>query len=132
MAQEKDYYPGITRYYLANKPPKHDCVVWEAKLARTSSLAFSALVPHQEEHLLEAERAYGGKLPDVGISRKPFDGYVVYKAWAVVIAIYFLKHKSEAYEIPIRRWVEERYSGPRKSLTKDRAAQIGRQIVIPR
>lgn len=125
--QEKSYYNDINKYYVANTT---NSVAWEAKFTRTGTINFNCLPPHQEQFLLEAERSFGFKIPDAGIGRKPFDGFVLKNATSVFVAIYFLPRETEIYEIPIRAFLKEKYESGRKSLSKERAAQIGKLLQL--
>jgi penicillin-binding protein-related factor A (putative recombinase) len=126
---EKDYYGNITAYYTAHNDGRS--IAWEAKITKKDSILYTALKPHQEEKLLKAERAYGEKIADVGYAQKPFDGWVLVGAKAVVIVIFYKERKTIVVEIPIRAWVDECYdNGGRKSLTKERALEIGTVIHI--
>ena len=124
---EKSYYAPITKYYTATATNN---IAWEAKFTRTGRIPFTCLAPHQEERLLEAERVLGGKIPDVGMSKKWFDGLVLYKATALFIAIYYAPRATEIYEIPIRKFLKEKYYNKEKSLSKSRASEIGKRIYL--
>lgn len=124
---ESSYYADLTKYYERTAT---NTIVWEAKFSRNHRISFSDLPAHQEKFLLKSEQVYGFKIPDNGIGQKPFDGFVVYKAAAFFIAIYFLPHQTEIYEIPIRIFINEKYTSEEKSLTKERAGQIGKQICL--
>lgn len=125
---EKDYYAKITKYYIQEALRIKNNISWEAKITKTNRIPFSCLMDHQEESLLASERVLGEKIEDSGIRRKPFDGFVLYKATALFIAIYFLPRQTEIYEIPIRSFLEEKYKSGNKSLTKERASEIGKLI----
>ena len=127
---EKSYYNKLNKYYIEYSKVIGKSIAWEAKFTRTNRLNFKCLAEHQEEKLLKAEIAYGEKIADAGLMKKPFDGYVLYKARSFFIAIYFLPRHTEVYEIPIRDFLKEKYAGKEKSLTKERASQIGRRIFI--
>ncbi len=122
---EKSYYAAITSYYVRTA---RETVFWEAKFVRTDRLSFAALAAHQEVNLLKEVLGY--KIPDNGIGQKPADGFVLYRPKSVVIAIYYKPGATEIYEIGIRAFVEEKYSSKEKSLTKEKAATIGRRIFI--
>ena len=66
------------------------------------------------------------KIPDVGISPKPFDSVTLYKepAWVVIMFNASTKQKT-FYMIDINVFVEERGNSERKTLTEERAKQIG-------
>lgn len=119
---EKDYYPDIGKHYQKHIPEKN--LVWEAKLTKTNSLAFNALMDHQEEKLLEAERVLSHKIADVGRLKKPFDGIIIVDGTAVVIAIYYKPRKTRSFEILLRDFLKEKYNSSRKSLTIERAEEI--------
>lgn len=124
---EKSYYAAITKYYTATATNN---IAWEAKFTRTGRIPFTCLAPHQEEKLLEAERVLGGKIADVGVLKKPFDGWVLYKATALFITIYFVPRATEIYEIPIRMFLKEKYYSKEKSLSRARAEEIGKRIYL--
>ena len=127
---EKSYYADLTKYYILNSIRIENSIAWEAKFTRTNRINFNCLAPHQEEKLLAAERAYGEKLADVGIIKKPFDGWVLYKASSFFVAIYFLPRHTEIYEIHIRTFLREKYNSIDKSLTKIKASEIGQRIFL--
>ncbi len=125
--KESSYYAAITNHYVKNT---FVTVAWEAKFTRTDRLSFDALAVHQEYALLEATKVHGFKIPDSGIGQKPYDGFVLYNALAVVIAIYYKPKEVEVYEINIRDFVSEKYTSKEKSLTKKRAAEIGTRLFL--
>lgn len=127
---EKDYYANATKYYTQRAVELGLSFAVELKITKTNVLSFKCLPAHQEEKLLQAERAYGHKIADVGRQRKPFDIMVVQNAEAVVIAIFYTPGKSEIYEISIRNFLAEKYTSGKSSLTKERASQIGRKIKL--
>ncbi len=127
---EKSYYAKLNRYYLSYALREQRSVTWEAKFSRTHRIPFSDLPAHQEEKLLKSMRAYGQKIPDAGVMKKPFDGYVVFNAEAFFVAIYFLPRQTEVYAIHIRNFVDEKYRSTEKSLTKERAAEIGMRLPL--
>ncbi len=124
---EASYYAKLTKYYLKTA---RNSIAWEAKFTRSNRIRFDALADHQEEKLLESERAYGEKIADSGLIKKPFDGWVLYKASSFFIAIYFTPNHTEIYEIPIRTFIKEKYVSSEKSLSKKRAKEIGKLIEI--
>lgn len=125
--KEKDYYAPIKKYYTQHAISS---MAVEAKITKTNNLNFNCLMLHQEEGLLNAERCLAFKEADVGPARKNFDITVLYKATSVLIAIYYIPHKTEIYEIPIRSFLKEKYESNKKSLSKERAREIGKQIFI--
>jgi hypothetical protein len=127
---EKDYYSKLTKHYESHAVEIQRSIVWEAKRTRTHRLPFNSLEVHQETNLLDAETSHGYKISDSGPAPKPYDGYAVYGALSVVVVIYYLPRATEIYEIPIRTFIQEKYTSKDKSLTKARASQIGKRIVI--
>lgn len=128
---EKSYYLKLNKYYIKYaKEILHKSVAWEAKFTRTNYINFKCLAAHQEERLLEAEGVYGQKLADVGLARKAFDGFVLFEAKSFFVAIYFKPNKTLIYQIPIRAFIKEKYAGKEKSLSIERANQIGKLIRI--
>jgi hypothetical protein len=125
--KEKDYYARITKYYELTAT---NSICWEAKLTKSGRLPYVALAPHQEEKLLKAQTVHGEKLPDIGLARKSFDGFVLHRAEANILVIYYHPHDTEIYEIPIRAFVNEKYSSKEKSLSKMRAQAIGTRIYL--
>lgn len=130
--KEKDYYARITKYYERTAT---NSIAWEAKITKSGRLPFAALAPHQEEKLLKAEQVHGEKIPDIGLARKSFDGFVLVKATALLLLIFYTSTTSkttttEIYEVPLRKFIQEKYSGKSKSLTKMRAAEIGTRITL--
>lgn len=123
---EKSYYSLISRYYTKNA---RNTIVWEAKFTRTNYILFSSLKAHQEEKLLEAERVLAHKEPDVGIAKKNFDGYVLFNATALFIAIYYKPKGTVIYEIPIRSFLKEKYTSNLPSLTIEQAKKISTGVL---
>jgi len=120
--KEKDYYNAVGKYYLENTT--YEAV--EVKITKTNRLSFSCLPEHQESALLNA---WYYKIPDVGISKKPLD--IVFKRnEAPLVAIYYKPDNTQIFEIPIRAWVNEAYGSGDKSLTLERAAEIGCRVDI--
>ena len=124
---EKDYYSRITAYYERTAT---NSIAWEAKITKSGRLPFRALAAHQEEKLLKAERVHGEKIPDVGLARKSFDGFVLHQSSSLMVLIYYSEKQTEIFEIGIRAFVNEKYSSKEKSLSKMRAAEIGTRIYL--
>ncbi len=120
--KESSYYPALGKYYLEHT----DYEAIEIKFTRTDRFPFSSLPPHQESALLN--RWYY-KIPDTGIGQKPLD--IVFKRKEAPLVIVFYKERdAEIYEIPIRALIHEMYTSKEKSLTKEKAATIGRRIFL--
>lgn len=130
---ESDFYPKISAYYeriacTSGVAPASLAV--EVKITK-SALPFSALQPHQELALLQAERALAYKIADVGLAKKPFDLFVLRHAVALVVVVFLLSPRTyRVFEIPVRAFIREKHASARKSLTLSRAGEIGREIFI--
>lgn len=124
---EKDFYAPVTKYYIKNAIKSG---IVELKFTRTNRIPFDCLPPHQEENMLRAESSFGYKIPDSGLTKKPGDIIIIKNGYSPFIAIYYKPRMTEIYEIPIRDFLKEKYAGKEKSLTKERASQIGRRIII--
>lgn len=127
---EKNYYTKLGHYYAKRAIEDERTIVWEAKITKTGRLSFSALQPHQEEKMLEAERSLNHKIPDVGRLRKPFDGVAIFNAYCVIPVIFFKPRDAAIYEMSLRDFIWLREQRKSKSLTEDDAIAHGRQIFI--
>jgi len=125
--RESSYYGAIGKYYLKHATTN---VAWEAKITKTNRLPFKCLMAHQEEKLLEAERALAEKIDDVGRRKKPFDGFVLVKAESYVIAIYYKPRETQVFQIPIRNFLHQKYTSGEKSLSLEMARAIGTKITL--
>lgn len=129
--RESSYYADLGRYYAKRALAIKNNIAWEAKITKTNTLLFTALAVHQERDLLKAKRgALAHKIADNGRLKKPCDGLVLYKALSVVVAIFWKPGEEEIYEIDIWDWVNEAYSSEEKSITRERAAKIGKRIYL--
>lgn len=124
---EKSFYPAIGKHYTKTATMT---TPWEAKFTRSNYINFNALPPHQEEKLLQSERSLNYKIPDAGIGQKPFDGICMVKARPVFVAIYYKPRETEVYEIPIRTFLKEKYQSGKKSLSLERAREIGNLLEL--
>lgn len=105
------------------------------KLHKRKSLPHSDVKPHQVEGLLKAKHeGLFHKISDAPIfpgqrtrftKPKPFDCLVVKGDAYVVICFYEPRKTKEFVAIDIDDWVREVAESPRKSITHDRAKEIG-------
>lgn len=98
----------------------------ELKLTKTKSLPFSALKEHQRHALLTASNGrliY--KIPDDSVGQKPFDCFCITNASSWVVIMFYTRGCKTFYMIPIDVWVKEEKTSKRKSLTEERANEIG-------
>jgi hypothetical protein len=100
--------------------------VFELKLTKGISLPFDAVLPHQLDSLLNAKhRKLGYKIPDDSVGYKPFDSFVVSKVPAYIVVRFYKRGDKKFYMIDVDDWVLESEKSKRKSITEERAAEIG-------
>lgn len=121
--KEKDFQTKFTRWlryrYL------HGSGAFELKICHEKSLPFSAVQTHQEEALASVAReGIEYKIPDDTRGTKPFDCFSL-RGEAYVVIMFYKRGCNEFYMIDIDRWLQERATSSRKSLTEDRAKKIG-------
>lgn len=136
---EKDMYPLMKKYVQAHLPETTE--VYELKICKGTSLPFNALAPHQEEALLKAyQGGFYYRIADIPWGRdssfrftppKPFDSIAIVRVQSfVVVWFYHPGQKKVFIKIPIETFIKERETSTRKSLTEDRAKEIGEQMFI--
>jgi len=124
---EKDFQTAFNRW--ARYRWDGGSAAFELKLARGSSLPFNALAPHQKVSLkLSKHSILIYKAPDLG-NLNPFDTFVMQEASAF-IAVMFLPEQKVFYLIDIDVWCAEEETSSRKSLTEERAEQLGMLCVL--
>ena len=123
---ESSFYHRLTLHYAAQAIARRRSIVWEAKFTRSNRIRFDALDTHQEIALLESETSHGYKIRDAGVFKKPYDGYAIYNALALVVLIY----NTEVFEMPIRTFIEEKYTSKEKSLTRERCLSLGTLVSL--
>lgn len=121
---ERDF---TTRFNKWLKYHWKSSAVFELKICKEKSIPFSAVQPHQIRNL---EIAKSGILPykveDVGFSEKPFDIFCVAGVPAYVVIFFYQKRgDNEFVIIDVDHFKEEMSTSERKSLTKERAIEIG-------
>lgn len=138
---EKDFQKEFKKY-LDKKPPEVT-EVYELKMCKKNAMPFSAVQPHQVAALLQVSReAFYHKIQDFPTSwamssgmrftkSKPFDCLVVVKAAAFVVIWYYVPRGPKRFvKIPISAFLHESQTSFRKSLTKERAEEIGEVISL--
>lgn len=136
---EKNFQTLFTSWARLN-PPKVT-TVWELKLAKGPSIAFDRVYDHQVAGLRAAKRGLYHKIADSPFIQnagkfmrftkpKPFDCWFIAKAEAYVVILFYkpLQTKRMIF-IEVDRWVKEKNSSKRKSLTEDRAEEISHHII---
>lgn len=120
---EKEFQTIFGKWFVRNKSLfKSGCIAFECKYTKTDSLPFSAVKPHQERSLKQAETGLWWKLPDVGLMAKPFD--CIYLEGAQhYIPVYFQKSKS-FYIIDIFEWLLYKEQTIKKSISETECSEI--------
>ena len=100
---------------------------FELKATENDSLPFNAVQEHQVLALLQVRHhTFVYKIPDLG-NQNPFDSFMMSGADAFVVIMFRSKDvgQKEFVMIPIEHWVAEQKSVERKSITMERAYEIG-------
>lgn len=126
---ERDFQSIFTKWLKINW---RTSAAFELKLTKIDNLPFAAVKEHQLIGLWNAKNTQVVyKLSDVSFGKKPFDEFVLSGAESY-IAIMFYKpnSKHQFYLIEISDFLEEKKKSERKSLTEERASEIGKLILI--
>ncbi len=119
--QERDFQTDF------NKWCKHFIdfsAVFELKASKSNSLPFNSLKEHQANALYACKNnKIVWKIPDAGF-QNPFDSFVLKEVHAYVVVMFNTK-SDDFYMIPIENWTKEAESSERKSITKEKAQEIG-------
>lgn len=89
-------------------------------------MPFSAVQPHQILNLQLAKHgmlAY--KIEDGTYAPKPFDCFVLAGVPAYIVVMFYRRAQKTFYMIDVDKYVEEVDNSKRKSLTEERAKEIG-------
>lgn len=105
---------------------KLSSAAFELKLTKGGALPFNALKEHQAEALYAAKHSrIAHKIADDSVGFKPFDCFMLKNVPAFVVVSYYTRGEKKFYMIDIDDWKKEQETSKRKSLTKERAAEIG-------
>ncbi len=119
---EKDFQLKFNKWVKYNY---HKTAVFELKLARGKSLPFNAVEEHQLFALRTAKHAkIIHKIADAGYTN-PFDSFQIVGSEAFVVVMFYERGTRDFYMVDIDVWLSEMLSSDRKSLTEDRAKEIG-------
>lgn len=101
--------------------------VFELKICKEKSIPFSDVQPHQLANLKTAKRGIlPHKIPDVGYDQKIFDIMCVSKVPAYVVIFFYQKRGDDEFVIiDVDHFIDEMETSDRKSLTKERAEEVG-------
>ncbi len=129
---EADFQTRFRRWHKSNW--NGPTSAFEYKISKTESIPFDAVADHQIAALLMVKKGkFYYKIPDAGYDQKPFDAFALIGENAYVV-IYFYTKKGEKrfYVIDIEAFVKERKESElkRKSLTRERAKEIGQEFCL--
>lgn len=103
--------------------------VFELKVSKTSSIPFSAVKEHQIDALSAVNNGSGlaYKISDESSGYKPFDSWFLIDTPAYVVIMFQANERGqeEFFMISPQRWMYEQEKSDRKSLTEQRAREIG-------
>lgn len=120
--KEKDFQVKFTRWLRYRWEGSG---AFELKISHTRSLPYSAVLAHQVAALQAVKtRGMEYKIPDDTLGSKPFDCFRLHGP-AYVVVMFYTRACRRFYLIDVDRWVEESQASARKSLTEERAAEIG-------
>lgn len=131
----------LFRKHLEKHPPDEP-EIYELKICKDNKpLPFDRLLPHQREALLGAQGAgYFHKLTDPPVyagmktrfnKTRPFDCMYLVNVNAYVIVWWYEPRQTKVFiKIPILKFVEEKELSTRKSLTQQRALEIGKPFIL--
>lgn len=125
--------------HLLKHPPTVS-EVYELKICKTTSLPFEAVKDHQIKALQEASTGLFHKITDPpiyygGETRfnipRPFDCFYIRDVLGYVVLWFYKPREKKIFiKIPIGVFLKEKETATRKSLTEERAKQLGEEIVI--
>lgn len=121
--QEKDFQAKFNRFAKASLSGS---AAFELKLTHTDSIPFSAVKDHQEAALLAAHTGkLFYKIPDESSGHKPFDCFLLSAVPSFVVIMFYRRSESSFVMIPITVWLREKELSKKRSLTQERAFEIG-------
>lgn len=133
--KESNFQTLFSKYLMQGN---HVNAVFELKLIKGNSIPFSSVKKHQVDGLLNAVQGMYYKISDSPIfpgmktrftSKKPFDCmYIKPDQSYVVIDFYLGRAKHNVIMIRLMSWIQEGAKSERKSLTLERAEQIGTRV----
>ena len=117
-----------------NKWVKHNVkgtAVFELKITHGKSLPFNAVQEHQINALrLAKHSSIHFKIPDSGYAQNPFDSFQIANAPAWVVVMFYQRGQKKFYMIDVDVWIKEEETSDRKSLTEERAKEIGKTCLL--
>ncbi len=117
---------GIFSRWIQENTPLRSAV-FELKICKLKSFAYSKIEEHQLEGLYDAKHSFSyHKLSDMSREKKPYDCYISIGVEAyLVVWFYHPRQPKEFIFIDIDILLNEIKTSDRKSLTEERAKEIG-------
>lgn len=120
--KEKNFQSKFNRW-LQNRYEGNG--VFELKLVKRNSLPFDAVKEHQLHALQMAKyQSVVYKIEDGSFSQKPFDCFKI-TCPSFVVVMFYKRSQNCFYMIDIDKFLTEKVISKRKSLTEERAWDIG-------
>lgn len=137
--RESDFQTLFGKFIRAKKP--NHSAVFELKLCKGTSIPFDVVKDHQIKALQEVSgTGFYHKLIDPPIfgdmktrfnAPRPFDCLYLIGIEAFVVVIFYHERQPKKFIfIPIEKFVKEKESSARKSLTEARAKELGTEISL--
>ena len=122
--REKDFQTKFSRWFWNQKI--FGTGAYELKLTKTNRLPFNAVSEMQKIDLLQVKhRKFSHKISDSGVGSKRFDFFCLKEESAYVVIMFYKRGQKEFFIIDIDDWVHEEKISKRKSITSERADEIG-------
>lgn len=136
---ERQMQTFFGKFVQNNSPSQSE--VYELKIAKGTSLPFDSVQTHQKVALLQAEQSHlfhkitdQPWLPDRPYSftaKKPFDCFVLVKVQSYVVLWFYKPRQPKIFiKIRIKDWIDEQNTSSRKSITEQRAKEIGQEFLV--
>jgi penicillin-binding protein-related factor A (putative recombinase) len=121
---ERDFTTKFNRWLKYNWMSS---AVFELKICKEKSIPFNAVQPHQLANLRIAKNGVlPYKIDDSSLGQKPFDIVCMSKVPAYVVIFFYQKRgDNEFVVIDVDHFIDEMETSDRKSITKERAIEIG-------
>ena len=125
--KEKDFQSLFTVWAKRNWKKS---AAFELKLTKLKSMPFNKVERHQLIALYDAKYlSMFHKISDMSVGYKPFDCFCLAGAEAYVVVMYYKKgDRKYCYLIDVTAFRAEEQKSKRKSLTEERAGEIGTKI----
>lgn len=121
---EADFQTKFTRWAKYNIKTGG---AFELKLVKGNRLPFKNIAPHQIANLLIVKRGtLSYKISDASYGLKPFDCFVLHKATAFLVVMFYKRGEKNFYMIDIEALINFKEKNPeKKSITREEVALIG-------